>query len=109
MDEVAAKAAISKPTVYKYFSDKEQLFAEIVHATAGEIDDLMRLVAESMAGTINVEPGAPAHGAGAALHQAPLRLGGEHAPHSRQAPPSHKLPSRKVAQLDEWKGLFLAD
>jgi hypothetical protein len=27
MDEVAAKATISKPTVYKYFSDKEQLFA----------------------------------------------------------------------------------
>ena len=39
MDEVAAKAAISKPTVYKYFSDKEHLFAEIMHATAGEIDD----------------------------------------------------------------------
>lgn len=57
MDEVAARAAISKPTVYKYFSDKEQLFAEIVHATACEIDDLLRLVAESMAKTINVEPG----------------------------------------------------
>ena len=39
MDDVAAKAAVSKPTVYKYFSDKERLFAEIVRATTGEIDD----------------------------------------------------------------------
>jgi len=56
MDEVAAQAVISKPTVYKYFSDKEQLFAEIVHATAGELDDLSRLVPEAMSGTMNVEP-----------------------------------------------------
>jgi AcrR family transcriptional regulator len=51
MDEVAAKAAISKPTVCEYFSDKQQLFAEVVHATARVINDLMRLIAESMAGT----------------------------------------------------------
>jgi TetR/AcrR family transcriptional regulator, mexJK operon transcriptional repressor len=55
MDDVAAKAAVSKPTVYKYFSDKERLFAEIVRATTSEIDNLMRLVTETMAGQTSVE------------------------------------------------------
>lgn len=55
MDDVAAKAAVSKPTVYKYFSDKERLFAEIVRATTGEIDGLMRVVTETMAESTRVE------------------------------------------------------
>src|ERR1700691_2537875 len=55
MDDVAARAAVSKPTVYKYFSDKERLYGEIVCATTGEVDNLMRLVAETMAGQTNVE------------------------------------------------------
>jgi TetR/AcrR family transcriptional regulator, mexJK operon transcriptional repressor len=57
MDDVAAKAAVSKPTVYKYFSDKERLFAEIVLATTSEIDDLVRLVSETMVGSKNLESG----------------------------------------------------
>lgn len=57
MDDVAAKAAVSKPTVYKYFSDKERLFAEIVGATTGEIDDLVRLVAESVVEKTSVDSG----------------------------------------------------
>jgi TetR/AcrR family transcriptional repressor of mexJK operon len=57
MDDVAAKAAVSKPTVYKYFSDKEQLFAEIVRATTGQIDDLVRLVVETMADQRGLEAG----------------------------------------------------
>ncbi len=48
MDDVAARAAVSKPTVYKYFSDKERLFAEIVLATTSQVDDLVRLVVETM-------------------------------------------------------------
>jgi len=48
MDDVATKAEVSKPTVYKYFSDKEKLFAEIVHATTDQIDGLVRLVVETM-------------------------------------------------------------
>ena len=57
MDDVAAKAAVSKPTVYKFFSDKERLYAEIVRSTTGEIDDLMRVVVETMAGQANLETG----------------------------------------------------
>jgi TetR/AcrR family transcriptional repressor of mexJK operon len=57
MDDVAAKAAVSKPTVYKYFSDKEQLFAEIVRATTGQIDDLVRLVVETMGDPTTMEAG----------------------------------------------------
>lgn len=57
MDDVATKAAVSKPTVYKYFSDKEQLFAEIVRATTGQIDDLVRLVAETIADHADIDIG----------------------------------------------------
>jgi len=57
MDDVAAKGAVSKPTVYKYFSNKERLFAEIVRATTCEMDDLVCLVAESMAGKTSIESG----------------------------------------------------
>src|SRR5579863_8497233 len=57
MDDVATKAAVSKPTVYKYFSDKERLFTEIVLATTGEIDSLVRLVAETMSTQRDMETG----------------------------------------------------
>lgn len=55
MDDVAAKATVSKPTVYKHFADKERLFAEIVRATTGQIDGLVRLVIETMADQAGVE------------------------------------------------------
>lgn len=49
MDEVAALAGVSKPTLYRYFADKEQLYAAIVAATTDNIDGLLRLVAEELA------------------------------------------------------------
>jgi TetR/AcrR family transcriptional repressor of mexJK operon len=39
MDEIAARAAVSKQTVYKHFADKASLFSEIVVATVGEVSD----------------------------------------------------------------------
>jgi len=57
MDDVAAKASVSKPTVYKHFADKEQLFAEIVRATTDQIDELMRFVTETVADHSDIETG----------------------------------------------------
>jgi TetR/AcrR family transcriptional repressor of mexJK operon len=37
IDQVAARARVSKPTVYKHFADKEQLFREIVLRTIDEV------------------------------------------------------------------------
>jgi AcrR family transcriptional regulator len=37
MDEVAARAAVSKQTVYKQFADKEHLFAEIILGTSIQV------------------------------------------------------------------------
>jgi TetR/AcrR family transcriptional repressor of mexJK operon len=51
MDDVAALAAVSKPTVYKHFTDKERLFAEIILATTDQVDELVRLVASTLAQT----------------------------------------------------------
>ena len=48
MDEIAASAAVSKQTVYKHFSDKDQLFSEIVLATTGQVEERMQRVASSL-------------------------------------------------------------
>lgn len=47
MDDVAAEAGVSKPTVYRYFADKEQLFTEVV-SNVGQIEDLVRVVTETL-------------------------------------------------------------
>jgi TetR/AcrR family transcriptional repressor of mexJK operon len=44
MDEIATAAAVSKQTVYKHFSDKEQLFTEIIY------DAMDRVIDELVAG-----------------------------------------------------------
>lgn len=48
MDEIAAKASVSKQTIYKHFSDKDHLFVEIVLATTQQVDHVVGLVADSL-------------------------------------------------------------
>ena len=55
MDDIATLAMVSKPTVYKHFADKERLFAEIVRATTERVDDLVRLVADTLAESNDLE------------------------------------------------------
>jgi AcrR family transcriptional regulator len=51
MDEVAAKAGVSKQTVYKQFENKERLFAEIVLGTSDQlIDGLQQAYADTLEG-----------------------------------------------------------
>lgn len=50
MDEVAARAAVSKQTVYKNFADKEQLFSEIVRGVADNSDQIVERLTEALDG-----------------------------------------------------------
>jgi AcrR family transcriptional regulator len=51
MDEVAAKAGVSKQTVYKQFENKERLFAEIVLGTNEQLaEKLAKAYAETLDG-----------------------------------------------------------
>lgn len=50
MDEVATLAGVSKPTLYRHFTDKERLYAAIIQVTADDVDKVIQLVAGSMAG-----------------------------------------------------------
>jgi len=51
MDEVAAKAGVSKQTVYKQFENKERLFAEIVLGTSDQLmDGLVQAYADTLEG-----------------------------------------------------------
>ena len=55
MEEVAVAAAVSKPTVYKHFADKEQLFREIILSTTDQAVALVEMVTETFANSQNVE------------------------------------------------------
>ena len=54
MDEIAREAAVSKQTVYQHFSDKEQLFADIVLATTDQVDGLVRMTGDALATTTDL-------------------------------------------------------
>jgi AcrR family transcriptional regulator len=42
MDDVAARAAVSKQTVYKNFADKQRLFTEVITSDVGRLEDTTR-------------------------------------------------------------------
>jgi TetR/AcrR family transcriptional regulator, mexJK operon transcriptional repressor len=51
MDEIASRAGVSKQTIYKHFSDKDNLFTEIILATTRQVDDVVRLVTDTIGGS----------------------------------------------------------
>jgi len=55
MDDIAAAAAVSKPTVYRHFTDKERLFVAIVLDTLDRIGDPFRDQVHALATSAAVE------------------------------------------------------
>ena len=55
LDDVAARAAVSKQTVYKNFADKNRLFTEIVLGIADDIGDRFRDMTRALQQTDNLE------------------------------------------------------
>jgi TetR/AcrR family transcriptional regulator, mexJK operon transcriptional repressor len=54
MEDIAVRAGVSKQTVYKHFTDKQKLFAEIVLSTTDEMDALVGLIAERLTDTTDL-------------------------------------------------------
>ncbi|MBO0824554.1 MAG: TetR/AcrR family transcriptional regulator [Actinobacteria bacterium] len=55
MDEIAADAGVSKPTVYKFFADKEHLFSEIVLGTLDRAAGPLQAEIEGLAETADLD------------------------------------------------------
>lgn len=55
MDQIAAAAAVSKPTVYKFFPDKEQLLTSIVLETLDQAGDPIRAELSALAGSDSLD------------------------------------------------------
>ncbi len=55
MDDVAGLAKVSKPSVYRFFSDKERLFAEIISSTTDQVHIAMRDTLQTLTASKEVE------------------------------------------------------
>jgi TetR/AcrR family transcriptional repressor of mexJK operon len=51
MEDIAVRAGVSKQTVYKHFTDKRNLFADIVLSTTDDMDALVGLIADRLTDT----------------------------------------------------------
>jgi TetR/AcrR family transcriptional regulator, mexJK operon transcriptional repressor len=51
MEDIAVRAGVSKQTVYKHFTDKQNLFADIVLSTTDDMDALVGLIADRLTNT----------------------------------------------------------
>ena len=51
MEDIAVRAGVSKQTVYKHFTDKQNLFADIVLSTTDDMDALVSLIADRLSHT----------------------------------------------------------
>src|SRR5208283_3717505 len=51
MEEIAVRAGVSKQTVYKHFTDKQNLFADIVLSTTDDMDALVGLISDRLSQT----------------------------------------------------------
>ena len=54
MEEIAARAGVSKQTVYKHFTDKQHLFADIVLSTTDDMSALIGIIAERLPATTDL-------------------------------------------------------
>lgn len=54
MEEIAVRAGVSKQTVYKHFTDKQHLFANIVLSTTDDMSALIGIVAEKLPATTDL-------------------------------------------------------
>jgi TetR/AcrR family transcriptional repressor of mexJK operon len=54
MEEIAVRAGVSKQTVYKHFTDKQHLFADIVLSTTDDMSALIGIVAEKLPATTDL-------------------------------------------------------
>ena len=54
MEEIAGRAGVSKQTVYKHFTDKQHLFADIVLSTTDDMSALIAVIAENLPATTDL-------------------------------------------------------
>ena len=54
MEEIAVRSGVSKQTVYKHFTDKQHLFADIVLSTTDDMSALIGIIAERLPATTDL-------------------------------------------------------
>lgn len=55
MDDIAARAAVSKQTVYKHFADKQRLFAALITGDIAHLDASTQALADAMPDSQDIE------------------------------------------------------